>query len=171
MSESKNRKMQIRKKMSLIEIKKELSSISSIQLLDIIEADSDEVIYYRKQMEPMHEFDYPKIAVTPFIHDDNQIIEWIFKQIPVLQDDAVWIMPYGNYGMWWIKIKVVDCISFVTYLWKNEEELCFIDVKSNQCYEVYWIEDELCFIDVKSNQCYEVYSVKNEYCIMSKQLE
>lgn len=145
-----DRKLLIKKKTALSKVKKKLELFKSFQAIDIIEADSEEITKYREQIEEMNHYSYSKLSIRKLDKDKDIMIEWFFQEIPILRDNTIWIIPFDEMGMWWIKVMVTNCREAIEQLW-DIGEVCIIEEESKRCY----------YIQIEENNC----------CIVFKQLQ
>lgn len=145
-----DRKLLIKKKTSLLKVKKKLELFKSFRTVDIIEADSDEIIKYREQLVEMHQYSYPKLSIRKLNKDKNIMIEWFLKEIPILRDNTVWIMPFCDMHIWWVKVRVTNCREAIEQLW-HFTDVCIIEEESKMCYYIQ-VDEDNCGIAFKQLQ-------------------
>ena len=145
-----DRKLLIKKKTALLKVKKKLELFKSFHTVNIIEADSDEITKYRKQIEEMNHYSYPKLSIRKLDEDKDIMIEWFFKEIPILRDNTTWIIPFDEMGIWWIKVMVTNCRESIEQLW-DIGEVCIIEEESKMCYYIQ-IDEDNCHIVFKQLQ-------------------
>lgn len=141
-----SRKELIRKKIALLEVKENIKKIDSLYLIDILESESNEIRKYRSQINELNCYTYPELA-SKKIDIDNIIIQWIKKEISILKYSLVWILPFDDWGIWWIKVKVLDWEKAIEQLWVRGE-FCIIDENSKKCFYIQFDEGD-CVIKFK----------------------
>ncbi|MBN1052890.1 hypothetical protein FDF12_09890 [Clostridium botulinum] len=134
------RRLLIKKKTALSKVKRNLELFKSFQTVDIIEADSEEITKYREQIEEMNHYSFPKLATRKLDKDNDIMIEWFFQQIPILRDNTIWIIPFDEMGIWWIKILTINCRESIEQLW-DIGEICIIEQETKRCYYIQIDED------------------------------
>ncbi|MBN1046101.1 MULTISPECIES: hypothetical protein [unclassified Clostridium] len=135
-----DRKLLIKKKTALSKVKRNLELFKSFQTVDIIEADSEEITKYREQIEEMNHYSFLKLATRKLDRDNDIMIEWFFQQIPILRDNTIWIIPFDEMGIWWIKILTINCRESIEQLW-DIGEICIIEQETKRCYYIQIDED------------------------------
>lgn len=145
-----DRKLLIKKKTALLKVKKKLELFKSFQTVDIIEADSDEITKYIEQLEDTCHYSYPKLSIRKLDKDKNIMIEWFLKEIPILRDNTVWIMPFDDMYIWWVKVRVTNCREAIEQLWHNRD-VCIIEEESKMCYCIQ-VDEDNCGIAFKQLQ-------------------
>ena len=78
------------------------------------------------------------------------MIKWFFQEIPILKDNTIWIMPFDEMGIWWVKVKVINCKEAIEQLW-DSGEICIIEQKTKRCFYIQVNEDN-CYIVFKQLQ-------------------
>lgn len=78
------------------------------------------------------------------------MIEWFFQEISILKDNTVWIMPFDEMGIWWVKVNVVNCREAIEQLW-DIGEICVIEQETKRCYYI-GIDEDICYIVSKQLQ-------------------
>lgn len=145
-----DRNLIIKKKTALSKVKRNLKEFNSLRLIDIIEAESDEIMNYRKQIEKMNYYSYPKLAMRKLDENSDIMIEWFFQEITILKDNTIWIMPFDEMGIWWVKVEVMDCREAIEKLW-NIGEMCIIEQETKTCFYIQ-IDEDNCYIEFKELQ-------------------
>lgn len=145
-----DRRLLIKKKTALSKVKRNLEQFKSFQIIDIIEAESEEISNYREQIEELNHYSYPKLATRKFNKNNDVMIEWFFQEISILKDNAVWIIPFDEMGIWWVKVKIINCKEAIKQLW-DIGEICIIVQETKQCYYIQVYEDN-CYIVFKQLQ-------------------
>ncbi len=145
-----DRRLLIKKKTALSKVKRNLDQFKSFELIDIIEAESQEISSYREQIEQLNHYSYPKLAVRKLNKNNEIMIEWFFEEISILKDNAVWIIPFDEMGIWWVKVKVINCKEAIEQLW-DIGEICIIEQETKECYYIQ-IDEDNCYIVFKQLQ-------------------
>ena len=145
-----DRRLLIKKKTALSKVKRNLEQFKSFELIDIIEAESEEILNYREQIEELNHYSYPKLAVRKLNKNSEIMIECFFQEISILEDNAVWIIPFDEMGIWWVKVKVINCKEAIEQLW-DIGEICIIEQETKKCYYIQ-IDEDNCYIVFKQLQ-------------------
>lgn len=124
----------LRKKISLNKMKLELEQLTKIEIVDYMEAESDVIMKYRKFTSEMNKYSFPIIAKRK-IESDKKMVEWFLKELPFIQNNTIWITPYAGGGVWWVRIKVNDCMETLEQIW-SRGEICVVDEKNNLCFYI-----------------------------------
>ena len=140
----------IKKKTALSKVKRNLEQFKSFELIDIIEAKSEEISNYREQIEELNHYSYPKLAVRKLNKSSEIMIEWFFKEVSILKDNSTWAMPFDEMGIWWVKVKVINCKQAIKELWAIGE-ICIIEQETKKCFYIQ-IEEDNCYIVFKQLQ-------------------
>lgn len=145
------RRLIIRKKTALLNVKRELEQFKCFQIIAIIEAESEEVLNYRNQTNEMNLYSYPIMAAKKINKNSDVMVEWFFQKISILKDNVIWIMPFDKMGIWWIKVKVINCKEAIEKLWIEKGGMCIIEMESRECYYIQIYEED-CHIVYKQLQ-------------------
>lgn len=141
-----NRKELIRKKTALLKVKQDINKINSLYLIDLLEVKTDKIKKYINQIHELNSYDYPEIS-SKTLDEDNIMIKWIIKEISILKDSNIWVMPFDEMGIWWIKVKVLDWEKAIEQLWYRGE-FCIIEESNKKCFYIQFDEDK-CLIKYK----------------------
>lgn len=125
----------IKKKTALSKVKRNLEQVKSLNIIDIIEAESEEIANYREQIKELNNYSYPKLAVRKLSENNEIMIEWFFQQISILKDNNIWTMPFDEMGIWWVKVRVINCREAIEQLW-NIGEMCIIEQETKNCFYI-----------------------------------
>ncbi|SFB38114.1 hypothetical protein [Clostridium frigidicarnis] len=145
-----DRKLLIKKKTALSKVKRNLEQFKSFEIIDIIEAESEEISNYREQIEELNHYSYPKVAVRKLNKNSEIMIEWFFQEISTLKDNSIWTMPFDEMGIWWVKVKVINCKEAIEQLW-DIGEICIIEQETKKCFYIQ-IDEDNCYIVFKQLQ-------------------
>lgn len=145
-----DRRLLIKKKTALSRVKRNLGRFKSFHIIEIIEANSEEITNYREQIEDLNHYSYSKLAARKLDKDKVIMIEWFFQQIPILRDNTIWIMPFDDMGIWWIKVMTTNCRETIEELW-DIGEICIIEQETKRCYCIQ-IDEDNCYIVFKQLQ-------------------
>ncbi len=138
-----DRRVLIIKKNALFKVKRDLEKFKSFEVIDIIEEKSEEISNYREQIKELNRYSYPKLAVRKINKDNEMMIEWFFQELPMLEHNDVWIIPFDKMGIWWVKVKVINCKEVIKQLW-DIGEICIIEQETKKCYYIQIQEDNCC---------------------------
>lgn len=145
-----DRRLLIKKKTALSKVKRNLEQFKSFEIINIIEVESEEISKYREQIEELNHYSYPKLAVRKLNKNSKIMIEWFFQEMPILKDNSIWIMPFDEMGIWWVKVKVINCKEAIEQLW-DIGEICIIEQETKKCFYIQ-IDEDNCYIVFKQLQ-------------------
>lgn len=145
-----DRRLLIKKKTALSKVKRNLEKFKSLNIIDIVEAESEEIANYREQIKELNHYSYPKLAVKELNKNNHIMIKWFFQEISILKDNTIWTMPFDEMGIWWIKVRVINCREAIEQLW-NIGEICIIEQETKNCFYIQ-IDEDNCYIVFKQLQ-------------------
>lgn len=142
-----DRKQMIRKKTILINMKKQLKEVIGINVIDFIEAGTEEIRKYSENISELHKYSFPRFCTRKMDGNDDVLIEWFLENLSFVKNDSVWLMPFEGMGVWWVKVKVVDCKKAFSELWKFGD-ICIVDVENKVIFYI-GVNETICEIALK----------------------
>lgn len=124
-----DRKQMLRKKTILLNMKKQLKEVTGINVIDFIEAETEEIRKYSENISELHKYSYPRFCTRKMDGNNDELIEWFLENLSFVKNDSIWLMPFEGMGVWWVKVKVVDCKKVLSELWKFGD-ICVADVEN-----------------------------------------
>ncbi|AFS78658.1 hypothetical protein Curi_c16510 [Gottschalkia acidurici 9a] len=137
-----DRKLLIQKKANYIKAKNEMQEITAFTVVEFLEIDSIDMLKYREKLKDLTSRRIcPSIATIDVKSDVKEIVQWLKKELPFLANEAIWIIPCGDMGLWWAKVKVLDYCDALEQLWNQKHEISIINVDNGSLFRVGIDED------------------------------